>query len=554
MGHGKETPRQKMIGMMYLVLTSMLALNVSKDILDSFVLVDEGLFKTTTNFAAKNESIYAAFAKQKANSPDKVAPWEDKALEVRMRADRLVEDMQQLKIEIVKKADGDDAKALQDTVRHLWDNKAKNFEDVPSANIKDDLINGKDNTDIPAEIMIVKKKGEELKTKIEQFRDYVLTLVSDNHPEIKAAVTESLNTSAKIMAEETSPWEVTYFEHLPLIAVLTNLTKFQSDVRNVEAEVTQHLLSAIDEGALRVNKVEAIVISPSNYILQGGQYEAQVILAALDTLQKPDVVVGNYTTKTLPDGSVDYEMASGSQTLTYDAKGRAVYRVPANTVGNFKWGGVLRQMNPDGTYTKRPFTAEYQVGKADAVISATKMNVFYVGVDNPVSISASGIPADKISASMTNGSLVRSGSTWVARPTKAGADAIVTVIANIDGQNKKMGEQLYRVKNVPDPVAKVAGKTGGKIDKATLVAQIAVVPELAGFDFDMKFRVVSFTVNALVKTFNVSKPSNSATINAEQKALINGLTKGGKVYFEDIKVIGPDGMTRELPAIAFTLN
>ncbi|MDR1668066.1 MAG: gliding motility protein GldM [Bacteroidales bacterium] len=555
MAHGKETPRQKMIGMMYLVLTSMLALNVSKDILDSFVLVDEGLFKTTINFAAKNQTIYAEFDKQMEISKEKVGPWQKKASEVREKADRLVEDMQELKAEIIRAADGKDAKAVTDATIEIFQGGKMISEE--STVINDEEINAKDNNDEPAKVMMVNGKGKELKDKIDKFRDFVVDLVAEKDTIIATSISKSLSTAdkpAKKRGEPPMSWEVSYFEHLPLIAVVTNLTKFQSDVRNVEAEITQHLLSQIDAGALKVNTVEALVLAKSSYVLQGSQYEARVILAAYDSLQKPEVIIGKVVPKKLANGTIDYEIAGGGHPLSYDASGKAVFRAAANNVGPVKWEGILRLLNPDGTYIKRPFQGEYQVGKAEAVVSATKMNVLYIGVDNPISISVSGVPTDKISARMTNGNLTRSGAGWVARPTRAGVEAVVTVDANIDGQTKRMGAQSYRVKTVPNPVAKVAGKIGGKIDKATLAAQMVVQAEMENFDFDLKFRVTEFSVSAVLKGFTQTKPTKGTNISADQKALINNLSKGSKVYFEDIKVVGPDGSTRELPAVAFTIN
>jgi gliding motility-associated protein GldM len=556
MGHGKETPRQKMIGMMYLVLTSMLALNVSKDILDAFVLVDEGLYKTTTNLVVKNEGTYAEFDKQMANSAEKVGAWREKAFTVRAKADKLVEDMQQLKIKIVQYCDGEDAASLESVTRKIWDVAANKSQDQASFDIVDDKVAARDNMDKPAEIMIVDGEGIKLKESIEQFRDYVVSLVSEKDTMLSGSIKKSLDTEGDPQTADKpgQPWEVKNFEHIPMIAVITMLTKLQSDVRNVEAEITQHLLGGIDAGSLKVNTVEAIVIAGSNYVMQGGQYEARVILAAYDSLQTPEILIGRVDTKKLPDGTIDYEIAGTPHTINYDASGKAVYRAAASTVGSYKWGGILRMLNPDGTYIKRPFSAEYQVGKADAVISATKMNVFYIGVDNPVSISVSGVPSEKITASMTNGSLVKSGATWIARPSKANVPAAITVSATVDGQNRVMGKMDYRVKTVPNPVAKVAGKIGGKIDKATLSAQVAVQADMENFDFDLKFRVTEFAVSALVKGFTQTKLARSSAITAEQKSLISGLSKGAKVYFEEIKVVGPDGSSRELPAMAFTIN
>ncbi len=555
MGHGKETPRQKMIGMMYLVLTALLALNVSKDILDAFVLVDNGLFRTTENFSAKNQTLYSEFEKQMANNPSKIGPWQDKALNVRAEADQLVFDLQKLKSDIIQHCDGDDAEALIPVKRLVFNLASKTEKEEDSYNIDDALIKNKDNLDKPQEIMIVNGRGAELKGKIEKFRELALSLTSDKHPEVKVSLEKALDTNPPPRTKDgiQQTWESYYFDHIPAVAVITMLTKLQSDVRNAEAEIVTHLLTEIDAGAVKVNKVEAIVKANSNYILRGGQYEAQVILAAYDSLQKPEILIGNYTTKHLPDGSIDYEMTGSSEVLQYDSDNKAIYRRAGGSAGNFTWGGILQLTNPDGSKLKRPFTATYQVGEASAVISATKMNVFYIGVENPVSISVSGVPADKISASMTNGSISRSGGGYIVKPTAVGT-ARVSVSANIDGQNRAMGFMDYRVKVVPNPVPQVAGKIGGRIDKSTLSAQMAVLAVMENFDFDLRFRVTAFTVSTVVGGFVQSRPSTNANITDQQKALINGATRGQKIYFEDIKAVGPDGTTRELSAISFTIN
>lgn len=557
MGHGKETPRQKMIGMMYLVLTAMLALNVSKDILDAFVLVDNGLFKTTENFASKNQTLYSEFDKQMANNPEKIGPWQNKALEVRAAADLLVLDIQKLKVEIVKHCDGDDAEALTSSKRNVFDLTSKTIKEEDSYEINDALISAKDNLDKPAELMIVNGKGAELKKKIEDFRTLALSYTSDKHPEIKTSLEKSLNTDPPPVSKDgiQQTWESNYFEHIPMVAVLTMLTKLQSDVRNSEAEIVGHLLTEIDAGAVKVNKVEAIVKAKSNYILRGSEYEAQVILAAYDSLQKPEIMIGPFTTKRLPDGSVDYEMTGQYQTLTYDADGKAIYRRAGSSPGMFPWGGILQLTNPDGSKLKRPFTAEYQVGEPSAAVSPTKMNVFYLGVENPVSISVSGVPADKISVSMTNGNITRSGGGYIVKPTAVGT-ARVNVSANVDGRSSSMGSFEFRVKRVPDPVAKVDGKSGGNITKARLMAQLAVLADMDQFDFDLKFRITGFTVTASGRGGfeNAPKKSTSGNITSEQKDLINTAARGAKVLFENITALGPDGSTRNLNSIVFTID
>ena len=542
MGHGKETPRQKMIGMMYLVLTALLALNVSADILNAFVLVDEGLVKTTANFAAKNASSYSIFDAEMEKSPTKVKDYRDKAYSVKDMADQLAYDLQELKVEIVRYCDGDDPPALTPTEWYIGEKGEKK----PTHEIIGQLIHSKDNTDKPAELMIQNKKGEELKKKIIAYRDFLLSLTSD--PALQKSLQDALNTDAP-PADKNGPhsWESSRFEHLPMVAVITNLSKMQSDVRNAEADVIQYLLGQIGATDTKVNKMEAIVLTKSNYVLRNTPFEARILLAAYDSLQRPEILLG----KTRRVGN-DWEMVGEGRLLPYDARGRAMYTSSTSSVGTFPIEGLLRLQTPDGLKSY-PFSTEYQVGDPNAVISPTKMNVLYIGVDNPLGISVSGAPGESIRASITQGSIAKQGNEWIAKVTTVG-NATIAVTATVDGQSKQMGSMLFRVKTVPDPQAKVAGKIGGKIDKATLVAQVAVLAALDNFEFDMKFDVTSFTVSATIGQFTQTFPATGARISDQQKQLLNRLVKGGKVYFEDIKARGPDGKTRELPAIAFTIE
>ncbi len=155
MAHGKETPRQKMIGMMYLVLTSLLALNVSRSVLDAFTLVDEGLTQTTENFSKKNQGLYSEFDKAYQLNKKKVGEWKDKADEVQKKTLELYNFLQECKKDIVIKSEGPETEAVRDGEVHLQ------------------FVNGKDNAEIPAEVMILDKKGAELKEKINDLPGFI---------------------------------------------------------------------------------------------------------------------------------------------------------------------------------------------------------------------------------------------------------------------------------------------------------------------------------------------------------------------------------------------
>ena len=366
MGHGKETPRQKMIGMMYLVLTALLALNVSKDVLEAFVLIDNGLMKTTLNFVAKNESAYASFDALMEKSAARVGPVRDDAHKVKQMADQLTYDMQELKVAMIKFVDGAQAPALK-----MDDGKTDNILDweigygpveiKQTYNINGINIQGKDNLDKPAQMMILEGRGAELRAKIEEFREFLTLVVSKDsvaqYKQVIQAIEESLDTDPHITKTGVEhSWEVNNFEHLPMVAVITNLTKLQGDVRNAEAEAITHLRNKIGATDTKVNKMEAIVQSRSSYILRGSQYEARVLLAAYDSLQRPEIRIGPYhRTKT-----GEYELTGEGKYLPYDARGRAMYKAEATTAGTFALQGILKMMTFDGI-KNFPFYSEYQV-------------------------------------------------------------------------------------------------------------------------------------------------------------------------------------------------
>lgn len=538
MGHGKETPRQKMIGMMYLVLTALLALNVSKEILDAFVLVDEGLTQTNENFAEKNQSLYADMDKLAVSNPAKVAPWLAKSNEIKTRTTELINFIQDLKVLLIKTADGEEAEAVKEK------NKINGME-----------VDSKDNTDVPTRLMVDMGKGKEIREKYDKLREYCFSLIRNEDKDTKASIGQLLNTDDPPMVEKgvKQSWESAHFGEIPLIAVTTIMSKMQGDLRNVESEMIKYLLDQIDAGAFKFNKLEAIVTTNSNYILKGNEYQAEVFISARDTTQEPRVLVGRYEEVKNQDGSISYKMVGNYDSLPIQPNGRGLFRRTGGAQGNFKWGGLVKIKSPEGVESSYPFEAEYQVAEASAVISPTKMNVFYLGVDNPVDISVPGVPADKVKPSITNGNIAKSGKGYIVRPRMLG-NAFVSVQAEIDGKWKNMGNMEFRVKKVPDPVAKVAGRKGGLIDKNLLAAQLVVQADMENFDFDLKFQVTEFKVSATQGGFLKDEISRSNRLTPAQLDIIRNLSKGQKVYFEDIKAVGPDGTVRDLATLVYKIN
>jgi gliding motility-associated protein GldM len=538
MAGGKETPRQKLIGMMYLVLMAMLAINVSVDVLDAFVVVDRSLTKTTENFSQQNENTYREFAKRFVENPVRVKPWKDMADQVKHRADSLFNYIQELKKEIVISSEGSDSKAID-----------------AEGNILGDLIKSKEDKNAPAAIMLKEMNpvATQLRLAIEEYREFLLSLVDERDTGVRHSIESNLDTSPPPPKEgATISWERSQFYYMPLIASVTLMSKMQADVRNAEADVITYLINQIDAGSFMFNALEATVIPRSNYVFRGNEFEASVFIAAFDTTQAPEILIGQYESFTHEDGTLDYRMLGNPEPLPVE-NGKGVYRTRPGTTGYHNWGGLIRLRAADGSIISRPFRSEFQVAEPNLIVSPSKMNVFYMGIENPVEVSIPGLAADRVTATVNNGTIRRgSGSSYIVIPNRLGLST-VSVTATIDGVTRNMGSTEFRVRSVPDPVATVAGREGGNIGRNLLLAQTGVLAEMKDFDFDLSFTVTGFTVSSTRDGFQVDERSTSNRFTEAQKELIRRAAPGSRIYIEDIMAAGPAGQ-RRLPTIGFRLD
>jgi gliding motility-associated protein GldM len=294
----------------------------------------------------------------------------------------------------------------------------------------------------------------------------------------------------------------------------------------------------IDAGSFKFNKIDAVVISNSDYIFKGQEYKASVFLAAYDSTKLPTVQLENGTELPVENG-------------------KAIYKAVGSSVGTRTWAGTIVLDGGDGNVIRREFKEEYQVAEASAVISPTKMNVFYRGVKNPVSISVSGVPKENLMAEITKGSIKRGGPDWEVFPASGPEGEIVTVrvSAKVDNVTRFMGSMDFRVKDVPDPVAEVSGKSQGIIGIGELTRAGGVKATLKKFDFDLEFTVTEFTVSAVLSGgFTKTVTSTSANFSKEQIDILSQVKTGQRVTFENIKAVGPDGKTRILNSIVLKIN
>jgi gliding motility-associated protein GldM len=543
------SPRQKMIGMMYLVLTAMLALNVSKEVLDAFQKINGGIVKTTQNFDSKNSEVYTAFVNAAETNEAKAGPWRDKAFSVKKKADDIVNDIQRIKFEMVMSADkmiklDGEEKLIEEGVTYDQLNKSQKTKAIV------DIVSKKDR-DKAGEYMINQGKGTELQSSLESYRDYLSELAPDKSIQASLATTFSFEDKKEKYGSGMQSWVQQNFQDMPLVAAMTILSKIQADVRNAESDVIKFLQQAIDAGSLKFTSAEAIQIAPSNYVFLGDSFKADVFIAAKDSTQNPVIYIGDYEQG--EDGQ--YRMVGEYDTIPVQA-GKGKYAVKARAEGYKKWGGLI-EMKTDQGNKMYPFSGEYQVAKQSIVVSPTKMNVFYIlgdKVGNPVDISVPGVANDKLSVSCDNGTIKKNGSSWEVFPKKVGK-AKVSVSAEINGQRRSMGAMEFRVKRVPDPVPTLPNLKNGKIKKNQLTANSTKLrAEMKDFDFDLKFTVTGFTLAGTYKGNFVEKKARGGKLTDEMKELIKDMPKGSTVFITNINAKGPDGKVRQLGALPVKLN
>ena len=529
-----ETPRQKMINMMYIVLTAMLALNVASEVLEAFQVVDSSLIETLKTVDMKNEQVYASFEQAYAENAAKVGEWKEKADQLRNLTSEMGSYISQLKENLVRDSGVTPVSSenpLEENAFYLVTQDGDTL-----------ILKKEDDLNAPSEYMITQKNATILKEKINEYRENLLVLIPEEDEELARTIQAALDTSDPPVnmkeGGESKSWESERFLNKPLVAVLTLLSKIQIDVKNTESNVANYLFAQIDAGSFKFNKLGARVIPNSNVVLQGEEYIAEVFLAAEDTTQQPTILINNRPVEV--------------------QDGKAIYRVKTSEPGVFSWSGLIKYRTPAGIVRNYPFEQEYQVTRPSVTMSATRMNVFYRGLDNPFDVGGGGIPQENLEVEMTNGTVVKSANQYIIRPDELdeqGNNTMVSVYANIGGERRLLGSTNWRVKRVPDPVAQVAGQTGGTIRKERLLVEDGVLAVLEDFDFDFGYTVTQFTVEVPgAGGFTNRWPSDSNRFTEDQKAQFRDLNPGVIVYISNIRAVGDDGETRELDPISFKIS
>ncbi len=508
-----KEPRQLMINLMYLVLTALLALNVSAEVMNAFFSLDKGLAGSRDIVNKSNEGLKKAIDKQT----------ETYNTEINRKYQKAAADAQQVA------ADFDTYIA---SVRdELWQKAGGDNPKIPGQ--PKDIRN----KDLTTRWFITEKKGAEIKLKIEETRNALLAF-ADNDPKVAESLTLGIDEIPPGVKAKT--WEEFKFKQMPVAAVVPTLGKLRTDVKSSAQAILNYCLGKVKGEEIIFDKFIPVISPKKSYVIMGEKYEAEVFLSAFSSTAS------------------NVSLSVNGQGLSV-VQGVAKYETTANSLGEKKVNVSAVVKNPltgkSDSYSKE---YSYEVGQRSVACAADKMNVFYIGVDNPISVSAAGVNSNEVKVSIAGGggSLKSNGTgkynVTVSTPTGVDAPAYVTVAA--PGVSQKFP---FRVKRIPDPAPLLGAKhKSGSMPNGEFKAQGGIAAVLENFDFDVRCTVAGFKAVYLAKRQDPVEYANAgAKWGGDVQGIINKARPGDTYFFDDIKVNCPgDAAGRNLGGLSFKIK
>ncbi|MBK8227523.1 MAG: gliding motility protein GldM [Flavobacteriales bacterium] len=538
MASAKLPPRQKMINMMYLVLTAILALNVSKEVLDAFAIMDAELVRSERAHEQRSQVEYAVFADMAKRFPDKFAAKHEEAKRVKAMADSIVSHLEGIKTATIAKADGLEPRLLRgtdadgrDTLRALL------------------MLEKKDDRDVLTHALVGSEPGSPrtgdgsahgIRMRITAFRDSLKGLAGEKGQALSASLDALFDFSDRRDASGTlNNWESINFYDVPLAAGIATLSKLQADVRAAENDMVKWLYRSAELEDYRFGTLTTAVVPQSSLIMLGDSFRADVFLAAYDPRNPAQVK--------LKDG----------QELPIGTDGKAKLRVRGNAIGEQRVEGSIRFDGPKGI-EEIPYATSYQVMAPLLVASPTKMNVLYRGVENPIELSVPGIAAERIQASISTGRISRSGNGWVATGMTDSKAEVFATATLADGSTRRIGPVMFRVKNLPPPSAYVKDK--GSADTWIALNDLKHAPGVTvktNTEFGDVWTAKSYTFSFQRGSSNpIDHVCQGAAFSSDIKQVIAKVRPGDKIVIENIaaQLSNGQGPVVKLGAIALKVR
>ncbi len=544
-----ETPRQKMIAMMYLVYTALLALNVSVEILNGFVTVGDAMNESNRNIETQLVEAYDLFDQAMINDSSKVVKYYEAAQQIKGYTDSL-----KLLIDESRYGFLCYMQSTANVVKHNADGTV-NKRKIPlrdangnplldSARVALDLggleiIDKKDNTDMGSHYFYGKSdapdgKALDVKKAIIEYKEKVSRIFQDtNLTHDTVEVNFGMDVESEFFSSHAGrmvTWEEYNFDGAIAIADMVCLSRMKSELMNAEYDAIKKLFGMIGKEDFKFDQITAICRPSATYIISGGRYELKVNVGAYDSKRVFRAVINGQNYQSGPDGTITY---------TAGAVGEG-QRTVKGTV----------YMMKDGKEEAYPFDESYFVAAPVAVAELTKMNVVYAGIDNPISVSVPGVASRDVIPTITSGNatIVKAAGdgNYIIKPTKIGKLSL-SVSAKVDKGTKNMGTKEIRIKRIPKPSLRIGSfKSGDQASKAEITANPVLRATMEDFDFQIPaLRISTFVFNVQGSgALDLNGSGNRLT--PEMISRINNAKRGQKIYITDVTVKTPDGQTHSL--------
>lgn len=532
MAAAKQTPRQRLIGLMYLIFLALMALNVSVVVLESFPLINNSIEETNRNFETKVEMVYIDFDVQKAaHGEELVQPFYNEAMHVKSLADSLVNYIRNKRTQMIA------------NINRISMEEAENIpledlrrQDDYSFSSRFWLI--ENNLDPTQRAGGPGTRAYILRDMISNFKNEIDSILASHDQSIKLG----LDVEGPFQrGDRTVNWQEFTFDRVISVAVATNLNRIITEIRNAEFDAISMLYDLIHAGDFRFDQVTARVVPQSEIVMTGSRYNADVFVAAIDTRQDPEITVQGIGRIPVSDGV-----------------GRI--SLPATSAGTRTLRGEITVVTPAGVRQSYPFTTQYTVQPPSATVSATNMNVFYTNIPNPVSISAPGIPSGSLRPEISagNATLTRQpDGTYIVETDQPRQNVTIAVNAMVEGRMEFLDQMEFRVFALPRPEARIAGFDGGRVDRQVLL-RAGVLEATMGEDFlfaGVNWRVQSFDMITFVAGEQRSaRQTNGSTLTDEMRRFLTDARPNQLLFFRQIRAVGPGGETRLLGDLSFNIN
>lgn len=518
MAGGKQSPRQKMINLMYLIFIAMLALNMSKEVLSAFGLLEVKITEANVATDIRNDAFMANLAVKASEEPQTYSDLNEKAKRVNTLSDDLDNYIEGLKTDMMKtvKADQQDNYEVQDKPDFL---DTKFF--------KGDVLS---------------KDGKLFQSNMIAYKDGILGILGDEFP----VITESVNKQFGLADESPRGKKVKvnavkfHFEGFPLVASKTKLTQIQSNIKTIQNQILSTMMRGEQTASLSVNtdNYSTLLESPKSAYYAGEKFDGSIVLGRVDDQTKPTRVEITLDGRALVEDT-DYTFNGG----------RIALNVSAGNAGEHKLEGNLIFIQ-DGVETEVPVSRSFSTISPpnSATISADKMNVLYRGVKNPLTISMDGVPNNNVTAN-AQGLTRGSGSSYIMDVTTVkGREVTINVTGTIDGKAFP-SKGTFRIKDIPRPTGTIRGEdgNGGPVRMQRQGLEISSVGAmLFDFDFDLKLDVSGFSFKV------AGQPTVKVTggkLNAQAKSALKRAKRGETVQIFDINAKIAGNSSYKLPRI-----